>query len=136
MEVPRLGVTLELQLPAYTTATATQDTRHMYGLHYSSWQHWILNPLSETRGRTHNLMVPSWIPFCCAKMGTPKIICSYSVKKKMPLYFDMCSVVVLTILFLPIHEHSISFHLSMSSSFLSAMSYSLGGARDTATPVS
>ena len=25
MEVPRLGVELELQLPAYTTATATQD---------------------------------------------------------------------------------------------------------------
>ena len=25
MEIPRLGVQLELQLPAYTTATATQD---------------------------------------------------------------------------------------------------------------
>ena len=25
MEVPRLGVESELQLPAYTTATATQD---------------------------------------------------------------------------------------------------------------
>ena len=25
MEVPRLGVELELQLPAYTTATVTQD---------------------------------------------------------------------------------------------------------------
>ena len=25
MEVPRLGVQLELQLPAYTAATATQD---------------------------------------------------------------------------------------------------------------
>ena len=25
MEVPRLGVKSELQLPAYTTATATQD---------------------------------------------------------------------------------------------------------------
>ena len=27
MEVPRLGVKSELQLPAYTTATATQDLR-------------------------------------------------------------------------------------------------------------
>ena len=27
MEVPRLGVELELQLPAYTTATATPDLR-------------------------------------------------------------------------------------------------------------
>ena len=25
MEVPRLGVELEIQLPAYTTATATRD---------------------------------------------------------------------------------------------------------------
>ena len=36
MEVPRLGVESELQLPAYTTATAT----------------WILNPLSKARNRT------------------------------------------------------------------------------------
>ena len=29
MEVPRLGVALELQLPAYTTAKATQDPSHI-----------------------------------------------------------------------------------------------------------
>ena len=29
MEVPRLGVELELQPPAYTTAIATQDPRHI-----------------------------------------------------------------------------------------------------------
>ena len=29
MEVPRLGVELELQLPAYTTATATPDLSHV-----------------------------------------------------------------------------------------------------------
>ena len=40
MEVPRLGVELKLQLPAY--ATATLDT-----LHHSSQQRWILNPLSS-----------------------------------------------------------------------------------------
>ena len=28
MEVPKLGVELELQLPAYGTATATQDPSH------------------------------------------------------------------------------------------------------------
>ena len=27
----------------------------------SSWQHRVLNPLSEARDRTCNLMVPSWI---------------------------------------------------------------------------
>ena len=34
MEVPRLGVELELPLPAYTTATATAmpDSRGVYGL--------------------------------------------------------------------------------------------------------
>ena len=41
MEVPRLGVPLELQLPAYTTATATQDPSHVWDLHHSSQQHWV-----------------------------------------------------------------------------------------------
>ena len=39
MEIPGLGVESELQLPAYTTATATPDPS----------QHWILNPLREAR---------------------------------------------------------------------------------------
>ena len=29
------------------------------GLGHSSWQHWILSPLSQARDQTHNLMVPS-----------------------------------------------------------------------------
>ena len=54
MEVPRLGVRLELQLPAYTTATATAtpDLNHIFDLHCSSWQHQTLNPLSEARYQT------------------------------------------------------------------------------------
>ena len=36
MEVPRLGVKLELQLPAYTTATATQGLSCLCSLHHSS----------------------------------------------------------------------------------------------------
>ena len=47
MEVPRLGVKSELQLLVYTTDTATRDTSHICGPHHSSWQHQILNPLSE-----------------------------------------------------------------------------------------
>ena len=43
MEVRRPGVELELQLPAYTTATATQELSRVCDLHYSSWQPWILN---------------------------------------------------------------------------------------------
>ena len=62
MEVPRLGVKSELQLPAYAIATATQDPSHVCdGVHHSSWQYRILNPKSEARDQTCNLMVPSWI---------------------------------------------------------------------------
>ena len=35
MEVPRLGVESELQLPAYTIATATPDLSHVFDLHHS-----------------------------------------------------------------------------------------------------
>ena len=46
MEVPRLGVELELQPPAYTTATATQDPSHAWDQHHSSGNdgsstHWV-----------------------------------------------------------------------------------------------
>ena len=62
MEVPRLGVKSELQLPAYATATATVlDPSHICDLHPSSQQRQILNPLNKARDGTQNLMVPSWI---------------------------------------------------------------------------
>ena len=57
MEVPRLGVKLELQLPAYTMATAMQDPSRICDLYHSSWQRGILNPLSEARDRTHILWI-------------------------------------------------------------------------------
>ena len=47
MEVPRLGVELELQLPAYDTATAMWDRSRVYNLHHSSQQ--SFNPLKEAR---------------------------------------------------------------------------------------
>ena len=37
-EVPRLWVELELQLSAYTTATAMLDSSHICDLHHSSRQ--------------------------------------------------------------------------------------------------
>ena len=49
MEVPRLGVQPELQLPACATATAMKDLSCVFELHQSSQQCWILNPLSEAR---------------------------------------------------------------------------------------
>ena len=56
IEVPRLGVELELQLPAYTTATASPDPSHIYNLHHRSLQHRIPDPLNEARDWTHVLM--------------------------------------------------------------------------------
>ena len=41
IEVPRLGVKSELQLPVYTTATATWDPSCICDLPHSSWQCWI-----------------------------------------------------------------------------------------------
>ena len=49
----------------------TQDPSHVCNLHHSSRQRWILNPLRKARDRTHNLTIPSQIPFCCTTMGTP-----------------------------------------------------------------
>ena len=56
VEVPRLGVELELQLLAYATASTTLDPSHIFNLHHSSWQHQILNQLSRARDRTCILM--------------------------------------------------------------------------------
>ena len=56
MEVPELGVKLELQLVAYTTATAMWDPSLVCDLHHSSWKCLILNPLSEARDQTHVLI--------------------------------------------------------------------------------
>ena len=67
MEVPRLGVESELQLPAFKTATATSDPSRISDLHHTSRQCQMLNPLTEAR-------VTSWICFCWTIMGTPEIL--------------------------------------------------------------
>ena len=81
MEVPRLGVQLKPQLPAYTTTTARQDLSRVCNLHHSSGQHRILNLLSEARIGSCNPMVPSWIWFRCATTGT----LTHRFKKKIIL---------------------------------------------------
>ena len=63
---------MELQLPA--TATATPAPSHVCDLHHSSRQRRILSPLSKAGDRTHKLVIPSWIRFHCAMMGTPTFI--------------------------------------------------------------
>ena len=66
MEVPRLGAELELQLQAYSIATAigTQDPSHV------SWQCQIPYLLSEARDRTRILVDSSRIRFYPATTGT------------------------------------------------------------------
>jgi len=61
MEVPRLGVETELQLPAYATATAKRDLSYVCNLHHSSRQSQIPNPLSEARDQTCLLMDTSQV---------------------------------------------------------------------------
>ena len=73
MEGPRLGVRLELQLPAYAAATATWDLSIICNLHHSLQQHQIPDPLIQARDRTHILMDTGWIHFHCDTRETPRI---------------------------------------------------------------
>ena len=70
--VSRLEVKSELQLLAYTTATTTQDPRHICDCQSSLPRHQILNPLSKARDQTLILMDTSQFCFCCSTMGTSK----------------------------------------------------------------
>ena len=72
MEVPRLGDDSELQLLAYSTATATPDLSHVCDLYHSSPQCWTLNPMSEARDQTHIFMDTSQVRYHWATIGTPQ----------------------------------------------------------------
>ena len=78
MYVFTLGVELELQLPTYTTATATQDLSQVCDLchrYHSFRQHWILNPLSKARYWTRILMDTSQ---ACNPLSCNGDSCSHS----------------------------------------------------------
>ena len=49
MEVHKLGVESELQLPAYATAIATPNMSRNYYLYHGSWHRWIPNPLTKVK---------------------------------------------------------------------------------------
>ena len=72
MEVSRLGVESELELPDYATATASQDLSCVCDLHHNSQQSQIPYPLREVRYRTHILLGTSQICIRCTAKGTPK----------------------------------------------------------------
>ena len=67
----RLEIKWELQIPAYTTATATWDLSCVCDLRHSSLQCQIPNPLSEARDQACTLMDTRQIRFRCAATGTP-----------------------------------------------------------------
>ena len=67
MEVPRLGVEGELQMP--DTTKVTPDQSPICDLHCSLQQHQILNP-SEGRDWTHILTNPSQFLIHWATTGT------------------------------------------------------------------
>ena len=92
MEIPRLGVEEELQLPATATATATLDPGGICELQHSSWQCQILNPLSEARGQTHILMDASRIRFQCPTTGTP--IFFFWGKNSVAFFYDSPSKLI------------------------------------------
>ena len=81
MQVLRLGLKSELQLPAIATATATAtpDPSRVCNLHHCSQQCRILNPLREARDQTHKLMVPSWMVSSVPQQDPPNQFC-YSLK--------------------------------------------------------
>ena len=58
------GVESELWLPDYATATAILDPSCVCDLYHSSWQCWILNPLSKVRDGTRILVDTSRVHFC------------------------------------------------------------------------
>ena len=72
MEVTRLGIKSELQLPAYTTGKAMWDPSYICDLHHSSWQRQIFDPLSKARDQTCVLMDTRQVPFCYITVGTPE----------------------------------------------------------------
>ena len=65
-----LGVESELQLLAYTTATATWDPSHIRAIACSR-QCRISDPMNEAKNQTHILMDTSRIHLYCAMTGTP-----------------------------------------------------------------
>ena len=71
MEVPRLGVELDLQLLTDATAIVIPELSPIWELRHSLWQCQILNPLTEARMEPSS----SWLQLGClthrATTGTP-----------------------------------------------------------------
>ena len=72
MEIPRLGVELELQLQPPASlhhSHSNADLSHICDLHHSSQQCWIPHPVSKARDQTHILLDTSCVCFHCSTSG-------------------------------------------------------------------
>ena len=76
MDVPRLGVKRELQLPAYATATATWDPSPVCDQQHSSWKPWIFNPLNKARDHTRILLAISQVLNLLSHNGNSNLLIS------------------------------------------------------------
>ena len=93
LEFPRLGVQLELQLPAYTTATVMPELNHICDLYHSSRQRWIFNPQSRAWIQPES----SWIPvrFLSTEPWW-KLLCCFLVNQSVVLYMATASKLIHT----------------------------------------
>ena len=65
-------------------------------LHHSSWQCWILDPLSEARDQTRNLIVPSRICFHCTMTGNPLfLMLCFTVYLILTTFINLFSLLLL-----------------------------------------
>ena len=72
MEVPRLGVKLELQLLTSTTATAMQHPSWSAAYTTDQSSARSFNPVSKAEGKTFIPMDTSQVRYHWATMGTPR----------------------------------------------------------------
>ena len=90
MEVPKLGVELELLLLALAT-----ELNWAASAIYTIAHGQILNPLSEARDRTRNLMVPRQIRFHCTTMGTHSFFYHHLLLFVCLLWVFLCVCILL-----------------------------------------
>ena len=106
MEVPRLAVESELQLLAYTTATAVPDLSCVCDLHHSSWQHQILNPLGENRDWTCILMDTSRVCNLLSHNGNSQNSQQHQILNPLSKARDQTHILMNTSLVLNLLSHN------------------------------
>ena len=117
MEVPRLEVQLELQLPAYTTAIATGDPSLIFDLYCSLQQCWILNHQARPGIKPASSWTLCWVLNLLSHNRTP------------PCYFFFRASSILYPCLYPLG----TFHLSFVSIVFSFRKCRINGIRQYST---